>query len=347
MSKDNKAQEKKAAQTADDELTELLHDDSAVVTAEAIPSPKEPTKVKKNQEAEPIGEAAEEASVKPVAKAGKRSAKAIAEAEAEEAKATRVAQVDSAEAKPVRAKKQVPNPKKRHGKRYRAAAELVDRSKQYDLSDALSLAKQTGKVKFDSSVEIHINLGVDPRQADQMVRSNVVLPAGTGKTLRTAVMAPADLQALAKAAGADIVGGEDLIVKFEKGQLDFDVLIATPDMMPKLGRVAKILGPKGLMPNPKSGTVTGDPAKAVTEAKAGKVEFRIDKQAIVHQAIGKVSFKDAALLDNAKTFINAVMRAKPAAAKGTYVKAMNLTTSMGPGIKLNVTQAIAEANPKK
>lgn len=350
MSKDNKAQEKKAAAEAADEITELIHDDSANVTAEAIPSPKEPTKVKKSdkavEEAEPNDDTQDQAAAKPLAKAGKRSAKALAEEEAAKAKKSRL-ESEPDEPKAPKAKAHVPNLKKRHGKRYLEVAKLVEVGKQYDLAEGIGLAKQTGKVKFDPSVEIHINLGVDPRQADQMVRSSVVLPAGTGKSVRAAVMAPADLHAAAKAAGADIVGGDELIARLEKGQLDLDILIATPDMMPKLGKVAKILGPKGLMPNPKSGTVTGDPAKAVAEAKAGKVEFRIDKQAIVHQAIGKISFKDDALLDNAKTFINAVMKAKPAAAKGTYVKAMSLTTSMGPGIKLNVTHAIAEANPKK
>ncbi|HSX48535.1 MAG TPA: 50S ribosomal protein L1 [Candidatus Nanoarchaeia archaeon] len=236
---------------------------------------------------------------------------------------------------------------KQHGKNYRAAAELVDKNKQYELREAVELAQKTSKVKFDASVELHLNLGVDPRQADQMVRASIVLPAGTGKSLRIAVFAPEAKQADAKKAGADIVGEKDLLAKIEKGQIDFDILISTPDLMPQLGKVAKVLGPKGLMPNPKSGTVTADVAKAVSESKAGKIEFRIDKQSIVHQAIGKVSFKTDDLETNAKTLIDAILKAKPSAAKGTYVKAMAITTTMGPGIKLDVTQAIAASNPKK
>ncbi len=278
-------------------------------------------------------------------KAGKRSAKAMREAE-EEAERLAAKEGPKEPEAPKPPKRSVPNPANQHGKNYRAALELVDRTKHYELSEALDLAQQTSKVKFDASVEIHVNLGVDPRQADQMVRASVVLPSGTGKTLRVAVIAPEAKHADAKQAGADVVGEADLLAAIEKGKLDFDMLIATPDMMAKLGKVAKVLGPRGLMPNPKSGTVTADVAKAVKEAKAGKVEFRIDKQAIVHQAIGKVSFTPDQLLANAIALVDAVMKAKPSAAKGTYVKAMALTTSMGPGIKLDVTQTIAAANRK-
>lgn len=280
-----------------------------------------------------------------VTKAGPKSRKALEEAEAEAAR-----KEAAKEAKPETAKPRViqkRNPLKLHGKNYRKAAELVDRTKEYELTEAIELAQKTTVVKFVPSLELHVRLGVDPRQADQMVRANVTLPAGTGKTVRIAVLAPTAKQADAKKAEADLVGDDDLIAKIEKGMLDFDKLIATPDVMPKLGKLAKILGPKGLMPNPKSGSVTNDIVKAVSEAKAGKIEFRIDKQAIVHQAFGKADFKPDDLLTNVKTLIHAIMKAKPGAAKGTYVKGMALTTSMGPGIKLNVTKAIAESNPKK
>lgn len=279
-----------------------------------------------------------------ITKAGRHSAKALAEAEAEAQR--KEAAKDHAE-KPVAKKaKQQPNPLKVHGKRYRAAAEQIDRSKLYGLTEAIELARSTSNVKFDAAVELHANLGVDPRQADQMVRASVVLPAGTGKALRVAVIADGDQLAAAKSAGADLTGGEDLITKIEKGQLNFDRLIVTPTLMSKLSKLAKILGPKGLMPNPKSGTVTPDVAKAIKDAKGGKVEFRIDKQAIVHQAIGRVSFKASELETNAKTLIDAILKAKPAAAKGTYIQAITITTSMGPGIKLDPTAAIAAANPK-
>ncbi len=279
-----------------------------------------------------------------VTKAGKHSAKALAVAEAEEIRKQKAK--DKPDAEPIKIKQQIPNPRKRHGKNYRKVAELVDKAKLYELTEAIELAKSTSPVKFDASLELHVNLGVDPRQADQMVRASVVLPAGTGKSLRVAVLVAAAKHAEVKQVGADLVGEDDLLAKIEKGQINFDRLITTPDMMPKLAKLAKILGPKGLMPNPKSGTVTSDVAKAVVEAKAGKVEFRIDKQAIIHQAIGKVSFKNEDLLTNAKTLINAVMKAKPGAAKGTYVKAIAMTTSMGPGIKLNIPKTLAESNPK-
>lgn len=344
MAEKVKPAEQKAAAEEATEVTELLTDDATGVTAETVPEPKEPTKVDKAADPEAVQDQAAEPAR--VTKAGKRSAKALAEAEAEAKR--KQAALDQTES-PVKAPKPAvsrPNPLKQHGKNYRQAAGLVERGKQYELTEAIALAKQTVKVKFVPSLELHINLGVDPRHADQMVRSSIVLPAGTGKSLRVAVLAPTTKQAEAKQAGADVVGADDLIASIEKGQIEFDRLIATPDMMPKLSKLAKTLGPKGLMPNPKSGTVTGDVAKAAAEAKAGKVEFRIDKQAIVHQAIGKASFKDEDLLANAKTLIDAVMKAKPAAAKGTYVKAMTMATSMGPGIKLNIQKALAEANPK-
>jgi large subunit ribosomal protein L1 len=317
-SSDAKPEDKQAQASADSQLTDLVHDETAPDLS-AVPSPKEPTKV---------------------TKAGPRSRKALDEAEAEAERKAKAA-TKATEAEAPKPKPSQPNPLKKHGKAYREAAKLVDRTQLYDLEAGLELAKQTVKVKFDPSIEMHFNLGVDPQHADQMVRSSVVLPAGTGKSLRVAVLTTGDKQAAAKAAGADVVGEADLIAQIEKGKLDFDRLIATPDVMPKLSKLAKILGPRGLMPNPKSGTVTADPAKAVKEAKAGKVEFRIDKQGIIHQVIGKASFSAADLLANAKALIDAIQKAKPAASKGTYVKAVTIASSMGPGIKLDPSKVVA------
>ena len=291
-------------------------------------------------------EAAEEAQAdaeSKLAKAGKRSAKAVREAAAEEARqeAKEHRADEEADAEPKKPKRQMPNPLHQHGKKYRQAAEMVEKGKAYGLDEALDLAVKTATTKFDSSVELHINLGVDPRQADQMVRASVVLPHGTGKTVRVAVFADGADADKAKAAGAELVGTNELLAQIEKGKTDFDMLVATPAGMAKLGKVAKILGPRGLMPNPKSGTVTPDVAKAVTDAKAGKVEFRIDKQAIIHQAIGKVSFKPEQLRENAQALLSAILKAKPSAAKGTYVKAMATTTSMGPGIKIDTAATIS------
>lgn len=275
-------------------------------------------------------------------KAGKHSKKAVEEAEAEEARKAKAAEAKEDAPKEKPKVVHVPNIKKRRGKAYVASMETIDRNNRYDLAEGIKLAKESRTVKFDASLELHFNLGVDPRQADQMVRASVVLPHGTGKTIRIAVVADEAGMAAAKKAGADVVGGEDLIAKMAKGELNFDKLIATPAMMPALGKLAKVLGPKGLMPNPKSGSVTADVATAVIEAKAGKVEFRIDKQAIVHQVIGKVSFTDEQLLENAKEIVNAVMKAKPSAAKGTYVKAISIASSMGPGVKLDVNSVIKD-----
>lgn len=294
---------------------------------------------------------AEPETTKAAAKAGKRSAKAVREAEAEEArleaKEHHEEEKAAAEAAPKRPKRQLPNPLHQHGKKYREATKLVEKGKAYSLNEALELAQKTASTKFDGSVELHINLGVDPRQADQMVRSSVVLPHGTGKTIRVAVFADGKAAEAAKTAGADRVDTDKLLADIEKGKLEFDMLIATPDKMATLGKVAKILGPRGLMPNPKSGTVTPDPAKAVTDAKAGKVEFRIDKQAIVHQAIGKVSFKPEQLQDNATALISAILKAKPSAAKGTYVKAIATASSMGPGIKVDAAATVSAVSTAK
>jgi ribosomal protein L1 len=292
----------------------------------------------------------ETATEKPaLAKAGKRSAKAVREEEAEtarqEAKEHRSEEEASDAPKPP--KRQLPNPLHQHGKKYRAAKEKIEKGKLYGLADALKLAAETATTKFDSSVEIHVNLGVDPRQADQTVRATVVLPHGTGKTIRIAVFADGKAADDAKTAGADIVGTDALIKDIEAGKLNFDKLIATPAGMATLGKVAKVLGPRGLMPNPKAGTVTPDVAKAITEAKAGKVEFRIDKQAIIHQAVGKVSFDEAKLAENATAFLSAIMKAKPSATKGTYVKAIAITTSMGPSVKVDAPATISAISTNK
>ena len=222
------------------------------------------------------------------------------------------------------------------GKKYTDSAKLYDKSKLYDTNDAIALVCQTAKAKFDETVEIHIRLGVDSRHADQQVRGAVVLPHGTGKTVRTLVFARGDKADTAKAAGADYVGAEDMVEKITKENwFDFDVVIASPDMMAVIGRLGKVLGPKGLMPNPKAGTVTPDVARAVNEAKAGKIEYRLDKTNIIHCPIGKASFGAEKLTDNFNTLVGAVIKAKPAAAKGQYIKSCVLATTMGPGIKVN------------
>ncbi len=223
----------------------------------------------------------------------------------------------------------------KHGKNYVASAKLVDRSKQYETSEALDLCCQTAKAKFDETVEMHIRLGVDSRHADQQVRGAVVLPNGTGKSVRVAVFAKGDNVKAAEEAGAEFVGAEELAERIQKeGFMDFDVVIASPDMMGVVGRLGKILGPRGLMPNPKAGTVTPDVAKAVAEAKAGKIEYRLDKSNIIHCPIGKASFGKDKLTENFETLIDAIVKAKPAAAKGQYIRSCVVTSTMGPGIKV-------------
>ncbi len=222
------------------------------------------------------------------------------------------------------------------GKRYQEASKLVDKTKLYDVREALDVVQQTAKAKFDESVEVHVKLGVDPRHADQQVRGVVVLPHGTGKTLRVLVFAKGDKAKEAEVAGADFVGAEELVTKIQsENWFDYDVIVATPDMMGVVGRLGKLLGPKGLMPNPKSGTVTFDVAKAISEIKAGKVEYRVDKTSIVHVGIGKVSFGTEKLADNFRTLMEAVVKAKPAAAKGTYLKSVAVTSTMGPSVRVN------------
>jgi large subunit ribosomal protein L1 len=224
------------------------------------------------------------------------------------------------------------------GKKYRAAAEQVDREKFYSLAEAVELAKKISYAKFDETVEVDMWLGVDPRKADQMVRGTVVLPNGLGKTKRVVVIASAEKFAEAKDAGADEVGGDDIVAKIKGGWLDFDALIATPDMMRAVGQLGKILGPRGLMPNPKTGTVTADVGRAVSETKAGKIEFRVDKTGVIHAPVGKVSFDQDKLVENAKALIDAIIRSKPQTSKGKYVKNATMSSTMGPGIRLNTNE---------
>ena len=229
----------------------------------------------------------------------------------------------------------------KHGKKYQDSVKLIDHLKQYDPDEAVSLVVQTGKAKFDETVEISVRLGVDPRHADQQVRGAVVLPHGTGRTIRVLVIAKGEKAKEAEAAGADYVGAEDMIAKIQQENwFDFDVCVATPDMMGLVGRIGRVLGPKGLMPNPKSGTVTMDVAKAISDIKAGKVEYRVDKTAIVHVPFGKASFGAEKLNDNFKVLMDAIQKAKPAAAKGTYVKSVVVSTTMGPGIKMNAARFV-------
>ena len=224
----------------------------------------------------------------------------------------------------------------KRGKKYTEAAKLVDRMTQYDVAEAIDLVKKTAVAKFDETVETHIRLGVDGRHAEQQVRGAVVLPHGTGKTVRVLVFAKGDKVAEAEAAGADYVGGKELIPKIQnEGWFEFDVVVATPDMMGVVGRLGRVLGPKGLMPNPKAGTVTMDVTKAVNDIKAGKIEYRLDRSNIIHCPVGKASFTEEQLTDNFTTLMDAIIKAKPASAKGTYLKSVTLTTTMGPGIRVN------------
>ncbi len=275
------------------------------------------------------------------AKAGKRSAKAVKEVEEKQAKEERKTKQASA-ATPTE-EKSATKPKqrtaedrlKKRGKTYRDMYAKIDRSKQYSLKEAIKTVIDSSKVKFDATVELHIRLSVDPKQADQNVRDMVVLPAGTGKTIRIAVFGNPDDVAAAKKAGADIAAADEFLQQLDKGELDFDVLVATPAMMPKLGKYARVLGPKGLMPNPKSGTVTTDVAKAVSEAKAGRVEYRVDSTGIVHTGIGKVSFGPDKLIDNAKVILASIKSNKPSSVKGSYILSAFANSTMGPSVQLD------------
>lgn len=298
---------------------------------ELIKSAPKPTKVVKKEADQPV----------PVAKAGKRSAKALAEAEIKAKKEVHKQVGDTTQQSPeteVKAKKgpkPIVRPKlERRGKKYRTLAKLIDKGKAYPLVEALELATKTSPVKFDASIEVHVHLGVDVRQADQNIRSTISLPNGSGKNVRVAVFAPETEHASAKKAGADVIGDEDFLNQLNKEELNFNTLITTPQYMSRLGKYARLLGPRGLMPNPKSGTVATDIAKAVAEAKAGKVEYRVDKQGIIHLAIGKVSFGSSKLVENAKVFFSSLQNQKPTNLKGVFIKTITISTSQGPGIKV-------------
>ena len=270
------------------------------------------------------------------AKSGKKSKKHIEEVKAEEERQARKVErkaKETAGEKPKGAAPKIRSRIERRGKKYQEVAKLIEK-KPYSLKDAIELAVKSSPVKFDASVEMHVRLGVDPRQADQNIRTTLVLPNGNGKSVRVAVFAPLDVCKTAKAAGADIAEDEEFLKKLDKGTIDFDILISTPQYMPKLGKYARLLGPKGLMPNPKAGTVTMDVEKAVKESKAGKVEYRVDKQAIVHIGIGKVSFGADKLVANANAFMDSLKTQKPASLKGAFVKSVFVTTTMGPSIQI-------------
>ncbi|MDN5275815.1 MAG: rplA [Candidatus Saccharibacteria bacterium] len=311
--------------TANNTIAEI---EAAINTAGAV-----------NVEAEIVKEEKAEVTV---AKAGKRSAKSLREAEEEVEKEARKAVGDTApqsedaeQTTVTKGPRPVTRPLvERRGKGYREAAAKVDATKHYTLTEAAALAAETSPSKFDASVEVHVRLGVDPRQADQNVRATVSLPHGTGKTIRVAVFAPEADHAAATSAGADIVGDEELLKQLDKEDLNFDILVATPQYMPRLGKYARLLGPRGLMPNPKSGSVATDVAKAVKDAKAGRVEYRVDKQAIVHLAIGKVSFGAKKIEENARVFFDSLIAQKPASVKSVYIKSISISTTQGPGIKL-------------
>jgi large subunit ribosomal protein L1 len=269
-----------------------------------------------------------------VAKAGKRSAKAIEETEEKQAKEERKVSDEDAAERP----KQHSNPTRsrlaRRAKGFRKVAEALEADKVYSLDEAVALAMKTSHVKFDASVELHVNLSVDPRQADQNIRDNLVLPHGTGRSVRIAVLTEDDTAAIA--AGADIAGVDNLLAELEKGLMNFDILISTPALMARLGKYARALGPRGLMPNPKSGTVTNDVQKAIAEAKAGKVEYRVDSTGIVHLAVGKVSFTEVQLMGNLQAVLASIKSNKPSSVKSNYFKAAHLSTSMGPSIKVDL-----------
>lgn len=293
------------------------------------------------QEAQEVIQAEEVQESKPeknTAKAGKRSEKGIKEAvekqqKIEKQKTSTSDKVEATE-KPKPPVKPARSRLERRGKKYREAAKLIDASKHYTTKDAIELAIKTSPAKFDATVEVHVRLNVDPRQADQNLRDNLVLPAGTGKTVRVAVFADEDVAKEALNAGADIAGNEDFLKQLDKGIVDFDILIATPNVMAKLSKYARLLGPKGLMPNPKSGTVTNDVAKAIASAKAGRVEYRIDSTGIIHLGIGKASFGKDKIGQNVEAVFASIRQNKPSSIKGSYVRSITLTTTMGPSVKI-------------
>ena len=323
-----KAKKLKLEVTSKNTIAEL---EEAIKKAEADLKPEKVEKIEK--------ETSVSGDEKKTAKAGKRSEKSLKEAEEKAAKEERKATGETASKSAEATAKKGAKPKvrpliERRGKNYRKVAEFVEKGKVYNLKDALELAVKTNPSKFDASVEIHTRLGVDPRQADQNIRATVSLPNGTGKSVRVAVFAPDTEHETAKKAGADVVGDEDFLRQLDKELLDFDVLIATPQYMPKLGKYARLLGPRGLMPNPKSGSVATDISKAVKEAKSGKVEYRVDKQAIIHLAVGKVSFGADKLEQNAIAFFDSLKSQRPSSLKGAFVKSTSISTTQGPGIKV-------------
>ncbi|HET8690354.1 MAG TPA: 50S ribosomal protein L1 [Candidatus Saccharimonadales bacterium] len=279
---------------------------------------------------------------KHAAKAGKRSEKSLREAEEKVEKEARKAAGDTTPTDPEAeaAVKKGPAPKtrsklERRGKKFQEAAKKIEAGKAYTLAEALKLATETNPAKFDASVEIHVRMGVDPRQADQNIRATVSLPNGSGKTVRVAAFVPSEETEAVKKAGADVAGEDEVASLLDKEKLDFDVLVATPQLMPKLGKYARLLGPRGLMPNPKSGTVATNAAQAVKEAKGGRVEYRVDKQSVVHLSVGKVSFGADKLDENARSFFSSLNSVKPSSLKGAYIQSVNVTTTMGPGIKVD------------
>lgn len=280
----------------------------------------------------------EEKAVTNVAKAGKRSGKGLKETKEKTEKIEQQKSGDDDDIKPAskpKAAQKPPRPRlERRSKKYQEAAKSIDSSKQYVLKNALDLAIKSSTTKFDSTVEMHIRLNVDPKQADQNIRDNIILPSGTGKSIRVAVYSDDQNVDKAKKAGADIAGSDDFLTSLDKEKLDFDVLIATPNVMQKLAKYARLLGPKGLMPNPKSGTVTSDIEKAIQQAKAGKIEYRVDSYGIVHTFIGKTSFGAEKLLANARALLGSVKQNKPSSVKGVYLNSITVTTTMGPGVKV-------------
>lgn len=321
------------------EITAAIKSAAEIVAEDVVKTVEE---VSKAVEAVAEGEAEAVEEEEHFAKAGKRSEKAVRAAEAE---AERQARKEAGDTTPqgdaVANIEKGPAPKtrplaERKGKAYKKAAKLVDKTKSYSLAEALDLATQTATTKFDSTVEMHVRLGVDPKQADQNIRTTVTLPNGTGKDIRVAALVSADDVDAAKEAGADYAGEEEIMKMLEKENLAFDVLVATPQFMPKLGKFARLLGPRGLMPNPKAGTVSANPVQAVKEAKAGKVEYRVDKQGIVHLGIGKVSFGAEKLQQNANVFINSLKAARPSTLKGNYIISAAVATTMGPSIKVDL-----------
>jgi large subunit ribosomal protein L1 len=306
-----------------------MHHKGDIMTAKKVEKEKA-EKIKKEEKTEEVAPASEEL----VAEIAEEDKEAIAEATEEET--VEVVETEEKEEEVKEHKSVKPNVIKHvHGKRYREVAKLVEKGKEYELDEAIELLKKTVASKFDSSVEIHVNLNVDLENPDHQIRGSVSLPSGSGKEKKVAVVCGPDKEKDAKAAGAETVGGQELIAKIEKGWLGFDVLVATPDMMGALGKIGKILGTKGLMPNPKTGTVTAEVGKIVTEIKKGKADYRVDKGGVIHSAVGKVSFKSEDLKANIETFMDAIHHAKPASAKGSFVKSVFLTTTMGPSVKLS------------